>query len=628
MSYTAIRKVPGSAMAKGEKLFPLALHGVLMATIILFGVLLIPSQLLAQSDQQLPLKDLSAFEDPSDSWQIAGGVSAPLEEENTLNITDGNGILVNRPSDHNGADLLTGFEHGDIDLELDYMMAANSNSGIYLQGQYEIQLLDSWNVKVPTAGDNGGIYERWDTSRPQGQEGYQGYAPRQNASRAPGLWQHLKISFQAPRFDEEGNKIENAKILHAELNGVTIHEDVELYGPTRGALEEGEVALGPLRIQGDHGAVAFRNIHIQRYDGTAPTVGDLQFKVFEGDFGEQPDLDTLTALNSGTSEMLTANLSGLPDQFLMQYTGTIQNKEAGEYQFNLNTSGGQGVLTINDSEVIALDSDEGQAVNLPEGNSSFEILYFKQAGWADPNLELVVSGEQLRAHVLSDQSLSSGNSVNPIYVKADEKPLLRSFRDLPGGERLTHAVSVSSLDKLHYTYDLKSGNIVQAWRGRFLDVTPMWYSRGDGSSRPDGSVVNLLEKPALALNTLDDEQETAWSDDTTGTGLKPKGYHLNQDDEPTFNYQIYGASVEDEIRIIEDGKGLQRTISIQEAPDKLYVRLASGSSIEEAGNNRYIVDDAYYIEADDPSNVIERSIDDHEELLVPAQSTVSYSILF
>jgi hypothetical protein len=80
-------------------------------------------------------------------------------------------------------------------------MATESNSGIYLQGRYEIQLLDTWGATAIRSGSNGGIYERWNESRPNGQKGYMGYAPRQNASRAPGLWQKLKISFQAPRFD-------------------------------------------------------------------------------------------------------------------------------------------------------------------------------------------------------------------------------------------------------------------------------------------------------------------------------------------------------------------------------------------------------------------------------------------
>lgn len=86
------------------------------------------------------------------------------------------------------------------------MMAPGSNSGLYLQGQYEIQLLDSWAKTEVKAGDNGGIYERWDESKPDGQKGYQGYAPRQNASKAPGVWQTLKIQFKAPRFNATGEK--------------------------------------------------------------------------------------------------------------------------------------------------------------------------------------------------------------------------------------------------------------------------------------------------------------------------------------------------------------------------------------------------------------------------------------
>jgi hypothetical protein len=96
------------------------------------------------------------------------------------------------------------------------------------------------------------------------------YAPRQNASRAPGLWQHLKISFQAPRFDRDGNKTEPAKMLRVELNGVLVHENVELSGPTRGGIGD-EKATGPLRIQGDHGAVAFRNIKVTDFGMSRPS---------------------------------------------------------------------------------------------------------------------------------------------------------------------------------------------------------------------------------------------------------------------------------------------------------------------------------------------------------------------
>jgi hypothetical protein len=127
-------------------------------------------------------------------------VHADLEKANTFALTKGAGILVNTVDEKNpGHDLYFNLQHGDIDLEMDYTMAKGANSGIYLQGRYEIQLLDSWGTVNPKSSDNGGIYERWDDSKPDGMKGYEGHAPRQNASRAPGLWQHIRISFQAPK---------------------------------------------------------------------------------------------------------------------------------------------------------------------------------------------------------------------------------------------------------------------------------------------------------------------------------------------------------------------------------------------------------------------------------------------
>ncbi len=81
-------------------------------------------------------------------------------------------------------------------------------------------------------------------------------------SRPPFQWQSYDIIFRAPRFDADGNKIANARFERVVHNGQVVHEDVELSGPTRGAFS-GEVAVGPLRLQGDHGPIAYRNIRIR-----------------------------------------------------------------------------------------------------------------------------------------------------------------------------------------------------------------------------------------------------------------------------------------------------------------------------------------------------------------------------
>ncbi|SDD19784.1 protein of unknown function [Mucilaginibacter pineti] len=215
----------------------------------------------APASGQISLNDLSAFKTPSANWSIAGSVVADFNKVNTISKKDGQGILVNIPGKSKNEDLFTNFEHGDLDLNFDFIMPKESNSGVYLQGRYEIQLLDSWGKDNVTNSDLGAVYQRWDESRSNGQFGYDGVAPRLNVSRAPGLWQHLHILFNAPKFDAAGKKTANARVVKIELNGVTIIENADLQGPTRGSAFAEEAASGPLRIQGDHGAVAIKNIN-------------------------------------------------------------------------------------------------------------------------------------------------------------------------------------------------------------------------------------------------------------------------------------------------------------------------------------------------------------------------------
>jgi hypothetical protein len=130
---------------------------------------------------------------------------------------------------------------------------------VYFQGRYEVQVFDSWGVEKPKHSDCGGIYERWRDDR-----GFEGRPPKVNASRPPGEWQSFDVVFRAPRFDEFGNKTEDARFVSVKHNGVLIHENVPLSGPTRAALHEtNEAAYGPLMLQGDHGPVAYRNLIVR-----------------------------------------------------------------------------------------------------------------------------------------------------------------------------------------------------------------------------------------------------------------------------------------------------------------------------------------------------------------------------
>ena len=75
-------------------------------------------------------------------WFEAGNAKLNPDDEKKLTAIDGTGVLI---SEHGKtANLVTKQNYGDIKLELDFMMSKNSNSGVYLQGRYEIQIYDSW----------------------------------------------------------------------------------------------------------------------------------------------------------------------------------------------------------------------------------------------------------------------------------------------------------------------------------------------------------------------------------------------------------------------------------------------------------------------------------------------------
>jgi len=155
--------------------------------------------------------------------------------------------------------IYTDVTFGDAMLHLEWMEPdmpdktgqSKANSGVFLQGRYEIQVLDSYGIENPTMSDCGGIYSQ--------------FPPLCNACKPPLTWQTYDILFRAPRFDEAGNVTEHARLTVLQ-NGLPIHNNRELPRTCPGGLFDmtDEVAAGPLMLQ-DHGdPIMFRNIWIIR----------------------------------------------------------------------------------------------------------------------------------------------------------------------------------------------------------------------------------------------------------------------------------------------------------------------------------------------------------------------------
>ena len=208
---------------------------------------------------------------------------------------------------------------------------------------------------------------------------------------------------------------------------------------------------------------------------------------------------------------------------------------------------------------------------------------------------------------------------------------LRSFVDVgtePGAmRRVMHAINVGSPQRLHYTLDYDQGTIVQIWRGDFLDATPMWHARGDGSARPRGSVEFMTLRPLSAILT---DRVQDWPAPYAGLDFHPLRYRVESNGLPVFHYRLGDITIEDAILPVA-GKWLERRLTFNKPAQGLHVLLADAGSLEDVKRNWYAVDDRrYYIRVRDAGRVFIRKADARSQVLATPVNghALAYDIVF
>lgn len=587
----------------------------------------------------IELDNTSSFSDVPKNWKVVGDVYADRSKENTLIPSDGTGILVNRPYEQNKGHLFTDFEHGDIELEIDVMMPKGSNSGLYFQGRYEVQLLDSWGVENPQYSDMGGVYHRWDESRGEGKEGYEGYAPRINAAKAPGLWQHFKIIFHAPKFDSSGKKTDNAEFEEVWLNGVLVQKNIQLTGPTQASPYDDEKAKGPLMIQGDHGAVAIKNINYKLYNDEKVRLSDMTMREYESDSVMLTNLDSLDLLREIPTDTISAAMaSGKNPQKILSYTGKMIIPESGDYLFDYRINEGGGVLIIDKDTVVNLDGDYkldslGVGIKkLKKGKVPFQLIYNKHRYWKH-DFSLEVEGPGIQKHALHEPSSISRTGFLPediMMVKvADEVELQRSFW-MHNGKKRTHVISVGTPQRIHYAYDLANGALLQVWNGDFFDATEMWLNRGEKQlGQPAGFTVSFHGDPEFASLS---EEDAPWPQDVSNfKDFKSTGYTLDSEGLPSFNFTKGNTVITDKMTPSEDRRTLNRTITFNGATPITH-KIAEGIHIKKLPDGTYIVnDESYFINFPNDATLkpVVRNNNGKDELIVnipDGYHTLNYTI--
>ncbi len=194
---------------------------------------------------------------PADAIPLFDGTQASLDANWTMRggkpadwvVSDGAMLSQKR-------DLVTKRNFGDFKLHVEFNEPklpdnvkgqARGNSGVYLQGRYEIQVLDSYGITPPTKGDCGAIYNQ--------------KAPDVNACLPPGEWQTYDIAYTAGKYDADGKRTADPRVTIVQ-NGKTIQNDVAIEHVTGSELLKDGPGDGPILLQFHHNGVHYRNVWI------------------------------------------------------------------------------------------------------------------------------------------------------------------------------------------------------------------------------------------------------------------------------------------------------------------------------------------------------------------------------
>ena len=243
--------------------------------------------------------------------------------------------------------------------------------------------------------------------------------------------------------------------------------------------------------------------------------------------------------------------------------------------------------------------------------------------------------QKLKKHAITaPSSLSSRKRrVTPVMELevANEVVLQRGFVYHKGSKK-THNIFVGLPGRKSVAFDLSTSSLLQVWGGGFIDVAPMWYSRGnDQIGKPMGTMVAMHGGPDFA--SLDNEK-SVWPDTIPQSeSFKQIGYSIDELGNPKFQFQIDGSVITNEFQSQEGERSLKRLITAS-IKKEVWHKVAGGTAIELLPDGTYAIDDkSYYIIFPENAAYAEavRKSKGNDELLIKiptGDSKIEYSIIW
>ena len=518
--------------------------------ILTLGLAVALSTLRAHAQTQLPATPLALatfadFNHAPNNWHLAAKITGDAATDTQLQFAPGTGTLVNSGQAQSASDLSTQWQHGDLDLDFDYLLAPDARPEVLLQGRYAVPLAREF-------------------------------------SRAPGLWQHIHLEFRTTPAPH--------------LNQVALNDFVTDRNITLTANGSGPQHPGPLVFTGNHGSYAIRNLTYKRYSGERTSIDNLKFSVFSGRFTAPADYASLAPKRTGTSQYFDTAITDADGRAAVVFTGTLNAPKSGDYLFTATET---GVIQLSiDGQTVMTPSDQGGhpgQVTLTAGPHTFRLDCIRTIAEYLGLFRLSAEGPEVEKHVLNASPNQKPLAVTRTYPVEPHDRILaqRGFVQMPGTVRL-YAISVGNPAGVHYAYDLESAAILKAWRGTFIDTSTMWINRGGRQqARATGPALILDPRPGITVlnNPADPWPEHA------GQIAESRGYTLEKDGQPVFHYRLAGVNLDDRISPSQDRHNLTRHMHFEgELWDgALYILLAEASQITPRPGGYLIGDHLYYL---------------------------------
>ncbi|MEQ9209482.1 MAG: DUF1080 domain-containing protein, partial [Pseudomonadales bacterium] len=488
---------------------------------------------------------------------------------------------------------------GDSVLTIEYLAEDNANAGIYLQGRYEIALVDTDRDQNLTFADAGGVQKR--------ASAIQGVVPLVEVEQSNGQWQTLSVKFRAPRYDEASNKVANAMILEATLNGETVQKNTLLSSFTDEPLNPWETNSGPVLIRVRDGQLAIRSLEIHPADFSEVVLPETS----GADTNEQELIDFVSVGKNVFQDLGCTECHAVAAEDTSMKTGpnlfglfreTPRDREIIEppenSRFTVKADFSYLERSVRSPGVELATHESGAR----RGEAYMPLM--------PPYLQQTLTDRQLDAIGYYLQTLNTVREQGPVIKLVEpsgpEKydPLQDDLQFLvTDGVRLqrgpmqgvsARAIHVGQLNAVNYSFDPRILGIAKVWQGGFLDMSAELKNRGGGGIKTgfESREVQLGDKGALfaPLNAVgelidfsfkesvfgDTEtiQKSLWSDrdqaeliaDQNARFLGYEHSSKNKTAAPAFRYQVGNNKLE-VTTDIEDS-GLVTVLVAGERPDE------------------------------------------------------------